>query len=102
MSDEELPYDAGDAKSVKERTKAFKRSEASKSLVIRQVMSSTEGRAWVYDILSLCHVYQSTFSTNALSMACAEGERNVGLRITADLVGTCPEHYLEMLKENSK
>ncbi len=99
---EELSYDAGDPKAVRERNRTLKRVEASERTVIRQIMGSHEGRAWIFKTLSLCHVYQSTFSTNALTMACAEGERNIGLQLTADVIAACPERYLEMLKENSK
>ncbi len=98
---EELPYDAGDPKAVRERNRTLKRVEASERTVIRQIMGSNEGRAWIFKILSLCHVYQSSFSTNALTMACAEGERNIGLQLTAEVIAACPERYLEMLKENS-
>ena len=96
---EDLPYDAGDPVAVKERTKAARRHEDANKKVLRQLMGSNEGRAWTYELLSLCHVYQSAFSTNAMTMACAEGERNIGLRILADLMQACPERYIEMLKE---
>lgn len=99
LREDEAPYDAGDPVAVKERTKVFRRVEASKRTVMRQLMGSSEGRAWMYGVLTLCHVYQSAFSTNALSMACAEGERNIGLRILGDLMEACPERYIEMLKE---
>lgn len=99
VRDADVPYDAGDRVHVKERTKVLRRVEASKRTVLRQLMGSNEGRAWMYDVLTLCHVYQSAFSTNALSMACAEGERNIGLRILGDLMEACPERYLEMLRE---
>jgi hypothetical protein len=32
-------------------------------------------------------------------MACAEGERNIGLRLLSDLMQACPDRYIEMLKE---
>lgn len=95
----EVPYDAGDPVAVKEKTRAAKRRDDANKRVLRQLMGSNEGRAWAYELLSLCHVYQSAFSANALMMACAEGERNIGLRILADLMRACPERYIEMLKE---
>jgi hypothetical protein len=67
--------------------------------MLREIMGSNEGRAWFYKILSLCHVYQTSFSPNALAMAFAEGERSVGLRLMADLVEAAPAKYLEMLAE---
>jgi hypothetical protein len=39
------------------------------------------------------------FTTNALAMAFSEGERNVGLQITNDLITASPDNYLLMLKE---
>jgi len=101
MSDEETPYDAGDAQAVRVRARTAKQREDAHQKVIRQVMGSNEGRAWIYDLLSICHVFSSSFSQNALTMAHAEGERNIGLRITGAIVSASPERYLEMLKENS-
>jgi hypothetical protein len=97
--DPEAPYDAGDRRAVKEKQKAARLRDEANKKVLRQLMGSNEGRAWTYELLSLCHVYQSAFSTNALSMACAEGERNIGLRILGELMLACPERYIEMLKE---
>jgi hypothetical protein len=62
-------------------------------------MAEPIGRAWFYDFLSTCHIYQTSFTPNALTMAHAEGERNVGLRLLADLVEASPDLYLQMLKE---
>lgn len=105
MSEEkdlEKPYDAGDPKDVRERISKAKRIAAANQSVVRQIMGSSEGRDWIYQHLSLCHVYSTSFSTNALSMAFAEGERSVGLRLMADLVQAAPERYLEMLAEKGE
>jgi hypothetical protein len=66
---------------------------------IATLMADPVGRAYVYDLLSSCHVFQSSFTTNALAMAFSEGERNVGLIITNDLITASPDNYLLMLKE---
>jgi hypothetical protein len=66
---------------------------------IATLMADPVGRAYVYDLLSACHVFQSSFTTNALAMAFSEGERNVGLQITNDLITASPDNYLLMLKE---
>jgi hypothetical protein len=98
-TNEDLPYDAGDPVAVKAKQKTARLREEANKKVLRQLMGSNEGRAWTYELLALCHVYQSAFSTNALSMACAEGERNIGLRILSELMQACPDRYIEMLKE---
>jgi hypothetical protein len=66
---------------------------------IAALMADPIGRGYIYDLLSACHVFQSSFSTNALAMAFAEGERNVGLQLTADFIAAAPDNYLLMLKE---
>jgi hypothetical protein len=66
---------------------------------IAALMADPIGRGYIYDLLSACHVFQSSFATNALAMAFAEGERNVGLQLTADLIAAAPDNYLLMLKE---
>jgi hypothetical protein len=94
------PFDAGDPQHVRERMSVAKRREAAKRSVIREVMAKNIGRDWIYEMLSLCHVYSSSFDGNALRMAYLEGERNVGLRMMADVVQASPDRYLEMLAEN--
>lgn len=63
---------------------------------IKTVMETKEGRELIFSILDLCQLQVSSFSTNALSMAFAEGRRSVGLDLqkflSADL-------YLKMLRE---
>ena len=98
---EEAPPDASDPSFVRRRISEAKRREASTATVIRQIMASDTGRAWVYEKLSMCHVFQSSFSPNALDMAYREGERNVGLQFTLEVSRACPEQYLLMLKEAS-
>jgi hypothetical protein len=67
--------------------------------LLARVMAEPVGREYLYDLLSSCHVYSSSFGTNALAMAFREGERNVGIRIGADLTEASPDLYLQMLKE---
>jgi hypothetical protein len=67
--------------------------------LLGKVMSDPIGREYFYDLLASCHVYSSSFGTNALAMAFREGERNVGIRIGADLTEASPDRYLDMLKE---
>lgn len=64
-----------------------------------KIMSDPLGREYFYDLLASCHVYSTSFGTNALMMAFREGERNVGLRVAADVNEASPDLYLQMLKE---
>lgn len=100
--DIEKPADLSDPASVKERGRKVKIVAAGHRLVIRQIMSSVEGRAWIWNLLSRCHVYSTSFSSNALSMAFQEGERNIGLIINAEVTAKpLYELYQQMVKENT-
>ncbi len=66
---------------------------------LNRVMSDPQGREYLYDLLASLHIYSTSFSTDALIMAFNEGQRNVGIRLTADLVEASPDMYLQMLKE---
>ena len=94
--------DASDPKSVRKAQKAAKTAERLRQDVIRNLMSTIAGRAFVYDLLEGCHVFVTSFSLNALQMAHNEGERTVGLRLLADIMRVCPDKYVLMAREYSE
>lgn len=67
--------------------------------LLGRLMAEPHGREFFYDLLSACHMFNTSFATNALQMAFREGERNVGLRLTADITEAAPDQFLLMLKE---
>ena|SRR5216683_962852 len=102
MSDvEEQPFDAGDPVSVKRRRKDLGLAAHEQGLALAAVMATAGGRAWMYDTLVRCHIFSTSFHTNSLSMAFAEGERNIGLKFMADIHTHCPNRYNEMMQEAS-
>jgi hypothetical protein len=64
-------------------------------------MAEPSGREYIYDLLASCHIYSTSFAHNALTMAFAEGERNIGLRLGADITEAAPDLYLTMLREHN-
>lgn len=88
-----------DARNVQKRQKEQRALRRDQLVRIAALMADPIGRAYIYDLLASCHVFQSSFSTNALGMAFSEGERNVGLQLTADFIAAAPDNYLLMLKE---
>jgi len=102
MSDvEEQPFDAGDPVSVKRRRRDLGLAAREQGHALSAAMASSGGRAWMYDILVRCHIFTTSFHSNALSMAFMEGERNVGLKLVADIHAHCPDRYNEMMQEAS-
>jgi hypothetical protein len=98
-SDPEEPLDLSDERHVRQRSRNVKARENTQAQVLRNLMASIDGREWMYELLALCHVYQTSFSADALWMAKAEGERTIGLQLIGQIQVSCPEAYLQMMKE---
>lgn len=68
---------------------------------LKWLMSSKRGRRIVWRQLDRAGVFRSSFNTNAMTMAFAEGNRNEGLRTIAMITEHCPDRYMNMVKENT-
>lgn len=68
---------------------------------LKWVLSNKRGRRFVRRLLEMAGVYRSSFNTNALTMSLNEGQRNVGLKLVAQMMTHCPERYIDILKEHS-
>lgn len=102
MSDTiDRPFDAGDPDHVRDRARKAKRRDRAHDAVLGALMERAEGRAWLWELLGFCGVFQSSFAPNALEMARREGQRNVGLRLLAEINRVAPDGYMQMLKEQA-
>lgn len=84
-----------------ERQERDKLARGTEESDIKWMMATKRGRRIIWRLLEQAGVYRLSFSTNALSMAFAEGNRSFGNRTLALLHATCPELYAPMVKENS-
>src|SRR6266436_657334 len=94
-----MTYDASDRKSIRRAEKASRLADRARQEVIVNLMSTTFGRAWLWDILTSCHVFGQTFSPDPLMTAFAEGRRAVGLALLADVMSACPDQYITAARE---
>ena len=62
-------------------------------------MSTPQGREWFYDLLVACHIFSDPFTGDALWEAHNKGERNIGLRIYADIMSFSPDQFILMMRE---
>lgn len=95
-------FDPSEKDDVERRNNELKVRKEGVYNSIRVLMDSKYGRIWMKELLERCHVFGSTFDTNALKMAFGEGERNIGLMIMADVTGAAPAQYQLMLEEQEK
>ena len=73
--------------------------------VIRKLMSDQTGRRWIWLELSQMHIFETInfFGEDAERKTYfAGGERNVGLRLLANVMRLCPREYVLAMEENTK
>jgi len=68
---------------------------------VRHVLSSVQGRRFVWMILDMAGVYRSSFTGNSTTFF-NEGARNIGLRVLSDVMDAKPEAFLLMQQEDKK
>ncbi|SRR6266702_1601579 len=94
-------YDASNRKDIRKAEKDARQAEITRINYLQAAMSHWQGRQWFYDLLEFCHCFNDPFTGEALTEAYRKGERNVGLRIFADIVAHCPDDYIKMVKEEN-
>lgn len=94
-------YNAGDPEQVKGRKEKQKTRDLQKKAALGRFLSEPGGGVWMWDLLSLCGVYHSSFSSDALVMAFNEGRRDIGNHLIAEInrLDGGPELYRRMGSE---
>lgn len=93
-------YDTSDPQAVNKAKKKNARKRADRLKFVEAAMGLEEGRAWFYDLLNFCKVFQGPFNSDPYQTAFLCGEQNIGLRVLADIQDAAPQHYLPMITEN--
>ena len=81
----------------RKRLLALQRQDLISSL--SKFLETRGGRRWMLGILDLAHTFETSFHENPHYMAFREGERNIGLRIIADLQDVSADMLSKVLKE---
>jgi hypothetical protein len=102
MPEDQIPYNAGDAQQVAKAKSRQKTRSLQKKAAFRRFMSDAEGRMFMWDLLTLCGIFHSSFSIDALRCAFNEGRRDIGLRLLADINQLSPDLYMRMVGENQE
>lgn len=66
------------------------------------LLATRPGRRFVWRLLSLTGVFRTSFDNSGSVTAFNEGQRNIGLRLLADVNEAGPEHYVVMLRESKE
>ena len=91
-------HDPHDPAQVKENQEKQKLLEIRKVEDMKWVLSTEQGRRVIWDLLSFCGIFRSSFTGNSTTFF-NEGGRNVGLRLYNQVLTADEIAYLKMRKE---
>ena len=94
-------YDAGDPEHVQRAKRRLGRlAKARRDFIAQSLMGTRAGRAYVWELLTFCHVFRTSIvAGDPYGTHVQEGERNVGLKLLADVNEAAPEAYRVMVEE---
>ena len=95
------PDNASDTESLDIRKRLERRRDNRQRGNIKQIMSTEAGREFMWTLLDRCGIYRSSFTGNSETFF-REGERNIGLYLTAQLNKDCVTEYAAMQREALK
>lgn len=96
---EEVNKNLANEAQVKEAKLKEKRGRERELDDVRYVLNSKQGRRFLWRYLAECGVYRSSFNGQFQTFF-NEGQRNVGLKLLADIQEASPEAYVTMMKES--
>jgi hypothetical protein len=92
-----------DPNKLKEQTRKVKSREAQEDDDIFAVLSTREGRRFLWELLEFCHIDGLSFVDRNHDTTCFnEGMRNVGLKIKARIFRCDPNVFTLMMTEAKK
>lgn len=100
--DKDAPYNASDPEQVSKRKRDKGRKKKSEESVVKTLLSTKDGRAWMLSLLEFCHIFTPSYTGEMFSTSFNEGQRNVGLRLLIDVTRVAPDEYTLMLREKAK
>lgn len=101
MNDRAKTYNAADEEQVKTRKRKDEQIRDREMHDMRTVMSTVEGRRFVWRLLERAGVFRTSFTGNSTTFF-NEGQRNMGLIVLADVHEACAEQYIVMMNESKK
>jgi hypothetical protein len=97
-----MSYNAGDRKDVRQAEKQAKLWEQQRREIVTGIMSVAPGRQWMCDILEHCHIFHTSYNDVSGRMAFMEGQREVGILLLNDIMQSCPDEYVVMMRERNE
>lgn len=97
MSDLE-PYDTGEETQVKRKKTKAQLIRERETEALRSILSTFDGRAFLWRLLEECGIYTSSFTGNSTTFF-NEGKRHIGLWTLNEIMEVDPNAYMKMKVE---
>lgn len=92
--------DVGDPEESARAARIAEQRERRRLNGLKTIMSTTDGRFWMWSFLEQCGLFSTTFNGNSRDYFNL-GQRNAGMPVFADLQVNFLDQYIEMVKENA-
>ena len=96
-----MPYDASNTKHIRAAVKRAAAESAADTRVVFSIMSSSEGRAYIYKRLERAFIFHTPFTGDDARTNFNLGVQSAGLQELAELMRICPDLYIMMIREVS-
>jgi len=99
LKDKALVKNAANEEQVKSAEGKQKRKRDYELDDIKYILASPQGRRFFWKYLDFCGVFRTSFTGNSQTFY-LEGQRNVGLKMLADLNDADPMAYIKIMNES--
>lgn len=96
----EQTYDTSEPLEVNKARKRAARTRADRLEFVQAAMTTEQGRAWYYDLLKRCRVFNNPMALDPHKTSFQCGQLNIGLQVLDDIQTAAPESYITMVMEN--
>jgi len=88
-----------DETAIKKKTELERTKEILRRTDLRKILSWPEGRRFIWRYLEICGVFTLSFTGNSQTFF-NEGQRNIGLKLLAEIMDVAPDALLQMMKDS--
>lgn len=92
-------YNSSERRDVRAKEKQAKLADVQRHEITAYIMSTAPSRAWMYDRLARCGVFNTPFTGNDATTNFNCGMQSIGLELLADIVSSAPDSYIQMMRE---
>lgn len=98
---EEKPYNAADPEQVNALRKKDGRKVKSHREYLKTIMSSQQGRSWMFELLNTCKIFSSPIVAGDVYFTYHNiGEQNIGKYYLQLISEIAPDEYVLMMQES--